>query len=178
MAAGLNRHLTGFCKLGFTFPFPGKGKIMAWVKTYFRSGSAAAPRLAGPGSPLWRIVINHIAILFPERYWGDTSLEKVVEDRRRSRRFAFTNAINNRASVLDSASPLALWSGPSKGRPRPHKALGLFKKCSGGERRGGRFFQFPSFFWNTVPVAGNVLQSKTSRYFPSRHRSFAKSAAH
>jgi hypothetical protein len=49
--------------------------------------------------------------------------EKAVEGHRSPRRFAFTQAIAIRVSVLDCASPLALWSGPSNERPCPHEAL-------------------------------------------------------
>jgi hypothetical protein len=47
-----------------------------------------------------------------------------------------------------------------------------------GEGRGGRFFQFSSFFWNTAPAAGNVPQSKTSRSFPESRHSFPKTCRH
>jgi hypothetical protein len=60
----------------------------------------------------------------------DTSLGKAVEGHRSPRRFTFTQAIALRASVLDCASPLALWSGPSNVRPCPHDALCLFWKRS------------------------------------------------
>jgi hypothetical protein len=43
-----------------------------------------------------------------------------------------------------------------------------------GEGRGGRFLQFSSFFWSAAPAAGNVPQSKTSRYFPDSRHSFPK----
>jgi hypothetical protein len=42
---------------------------------------------------------------------------KAVEGHRSPRRFALTQAITFRASVLDCASPLALWSGQSNVRP-------------------------------------------------------------
>ena len=42
---------------------------------------------------------------------------KAVVDHRSPGRFALTQAIALRASVLDCARPLALWSGPSNVRP-------------------------------------------------------------
>jgi len=55
--------------------------------------------------------------------------EKAVEGHRSPRRFAFTIAMAIRASVLDCASPLALWSGPSNVRLRPHEALCFFRNA-------------------------------------------------
>jgi hypothetical protein len=43
-----------------------------------------------------------------------------------------------------------------------------------GEWRGGKLFPFSSLFWSAAPVAGNVPQSKTSRYFPESRHSFPK----
>jgi hypothetical protein len=46
---------------------------------------------------------------------------KAAEGRRSPRRFAPTKAIVIRASVLDCANPLALWSGYRSVRPCPHE---------------------------------------------------------
>jgi hypothetical protein len=106
------------------------GSCILWLKIFAFSAFFCAKAVS----------INHIAIFFPKSCGGRHVLGgKAVEGHRSPRRFALTQAIVLRASVLDCASPLALWSGPSNTRPCRmmryffcRNALKQFQSCLAG----------------------------------------------